>query len=194
MNDKPRNDDAEFLLSELLDGRLGRRQSRAMQRRMEQDPNFAGEYRRYAALDEHLKALGAQMPDVDYEGQRQDIMAVLERRVLLARPQRWARIPRFAFWGMAAAAAAVMVTVATFWPQRHSAAPSTELFQMAVIPASARPSGPAVIETAAIRNGPVKETWDEPGMLPLGTVVVSVAADRPETPSILPVPITEIDF
>jgi len=112
MSEKPEK--VEWELSQYLDGQLSSRQAAALEKRLAQDPQLRQELQRYVALEEHLSAMGREeLAGIDYESQRSQIMAALERKGLLAARPRRVLIFRPVFGVLAAAAAvAIVATVA----------------------------------------------------------------------------------
>ncbi|MFW5840286.1 MAG: hypothetical protein ACOCZE_06875 [Planctomycetota bacterium] len=98
--------DPEFRLVELLDAGDGQLESL-----LGRKPELAEQVRLYRALDDHLEQLPEIPVDQDtLDQQRQEIMARLERRVLLDGPARRRRFGPLRLWlgGLAAAALVVL--------------------------------------------------------------------------------------
>lgn len=124
MTDKPQHDDPEFLLSQYLDGQLDARDEARMKRRLEEDPRLQEELRAYSALEERLGSLAEEEIDgVDYDLQRQSIMAALERRALLEGHGRGNLVLRPVFRVTAAAAALAIAIGAGLWIYSRQATP-----------------------------------------------------------------------
>jgi anti-sigma-K factor RskA len=85
MKEEPDNLDPELLLTQYLDGQLDADQRRRVQRRLETDADLLAQAKLYEALDQQLDALAtAKVDGVDYDLQRQQIMASIERKILLS--------------------------------------------------------------------------------------------------------------
>lgn len=183
--------DDQYLLSELLDGELPQEQADALRRRLAADETLAAEGRRYEALDGVLGEIGREMPEVDWELQRETIRAALVREALL-RPLRRAWPGRLIRWtaGVSAAAAAlVALALAVQWFMTGPAGPVPEMAvkwletESGGIPAMAHlidpsPFTPAagVVEVAYAEpeEGPGLEDIDTaPSPIRPGTIVVA---------------------
>lgn len=115
MNARPHTleHDDEFLLSQYLDGQLPPRQVKALERRLEAEADLREQLRLYASLEGRLGELANRLPaGADLAGQRSDIMASLERKVLLDGRDTDRQARRIPLWP-ALAAAAGLVLLAT---------------------------------------------------------------------------------
>jgi anti-sigma factor RsiW len=104
--------DIEFELSQLLDGQLSGPQAARLWARIQSDPQLAQEFERYQGLEAKLQEQHDQLPDVNWELQREGIRTALEREELLE-PARSVRPTILARWaaGITAAAAAIILAV-----------------------------------------------------------------------------------
>jgi predicted protein tyrosine phosphatase len=104
-------EDIERQLVRYLDGELSDREARALEDRLQGDPRLRELLQQYAALDAGLAALRERpVEGLDEELQRADIVAALERKVLLNGPSHRRRLSRP--WAAALAAAAVVAVAA----------------------------------------------------------------------------------
>lgn len=108
-------DNLEFLLSQYLDGQLDPQEMERMEDRLGGDLELRRELQRYAKLDEMLgeMRLPPELEAVDFDAQRQEIMAALERKALLAGRPRF-NVVRMTFAGVGALAAAAVIAVGTW--------------------------------------------------------------------------------
>jgi anti-sigma factor RsiW len=144
-----KNDDLEFELSQLLDGDLPHDRAEAVLKRLGDDPGAAEQFRQYQAVEQALSGLSERLPDIDWDLQRDDINAELEREALLGRgASRW--VGRVVRWSsMAAAAAAVLVAAVLLWPA-HTQMPTTELVVAYPGAAPVAAAGPVVLSSELI--------------------------------------------
>ena len=174
----------EFEISQYLDGQLPRRRALALERRLRTDVALAETFRRYAAMEGRLSALGAaELAGVDYDEQRGQIMAALERKVLLAPPSRvWRLRPVL---GAIAAAAAAVIAVTVGWWALGPGGPQP-VVQAIILPAGPQPLGEVAMvvryprleadELTLALDGEVRGA----SALPPGTVAVSFGSrDEP---------------
>lgn len=184
---------SEWLLSEYLDGNLGRRQRIEFEERLAKDEALRAELRRYAGLDGLLAEMAEEPVDADYDAQRREVMAAIERRMLLEGRSRRAWILRPAWVAPLAAAAACIIAAFIFLlPGKQRTAPQTPVPTVAVrlLPASAQPmiEGKVTVEFH-------RPAWDQVNVAeaasandiitaaPAGTVVVSVgSSDSQDAP------------
>lgn len=175
----------EFLLSQYLDGQLGERQAADLERRLAKDGTLRRQMELYAALEKKLSALAqdAAPADVDYDWQRQEIMAALERRSLLNNLQpRRMFLRRPVPMSLMAAAAAVVIAFGG-WFVTHRAGSAAETVASQVLPARmgsgavevAMEIRPIAKDEAAAAIGKRDEKLAK---LPAGTVMVSVGTDE----------------
>lgn len=125
-NHEHNGEDTERLLVRYLDGELSDREAAELERRVETDGRLGELLRQYASLDGRLAELREHTAEgLDEELQRADIVAALERKVLLEGPSHRRRIMRFRPVAVAAAAVvAIAVTVALMLPGGKDAPPS----------------------------------------------------------------------
>jgi anti-sigma factor RsiW len=114
-NSAMRADDPEFLLSQYLDGQLEPAEMERLEERLGNDLSLRRQMQRYAKLDEILADLRVpkELESVDFESQRLEIMAALERKSLLKVRPRYSVI-RMTFAGVGALAAAAVIAVGTW--------------------------------------------------------------------------------
>jgi hypothetical protein len=123
-NSAMRADDPEFLLSQYLDGQLEPAQMERLEERLGNDISLRREMQLYGKLDEMLAELRRpkELESVNFDAQRQEIMAALERKALLkVRPKF--NVIRLTFMGVGALAAAVVIAVGT-WVALRTPPPS----------------------------------------------------------------------
>ena len=113
-------DNLEFLLSQYLDGQLDPQEMERLEDRLGSDLELRREFQRYAKLDEMLGELRSppELAAVDFDAQRHEIMAALERKALLAERPRF-NVIRMTFAGVGALAAAAVI-VAGSWLIFHT--------------------------------------------------------------------------
>jgi hypothetical protein len=139
MNEKPDNLDPELLLTQYLDGQLGADQRRQVQRQLETDADLLAQAKLYEALDQQLDALStAQVPGVDYDLQRQQIMESIERKMLIGPRPAVSLVFRPVF-RVAAIAATAVIAVSLYL--HFAPRPPTG-------PAVATPSGDSLVQMA----------------------------------------------
>jgi len=116
-------DNPEFLLSQYLDGQLSPAEMERLEERLGDDGLLRRELQRYAALGEMLSSLppSPELDQIDFDAQRHDIMAQLERKALLVHRPR-SRVFRLTLAGSAIAAMALVAISA--WLFFHSQAPT----------------------------------------------------------------------
>lgn len=178
MDENAQQERVEQELTEYLDGALSPRRARRLEDRLAADETLRETLGKYAALEGHLAALGDEAPDVDYDAQRRDVLAALERRELLDRPARRPVVLRP--WFVASAAAAmVLMALLTGWAVDRWLSPawSGPVVQVAL----SGPTRPAEAGTIEVRYPPVR--WSEMRLAtneertasarPAGTVMVS---------------------
>jgi anti-sigma factor RsiW len=109
---KNEKDNLEFLLSQYLDGQLDPQDMERLEDRLGSDQELRREFQRYAKLDEIMGELRSppELGAVDFVAQRQEIMAALERKALLAGRPRF-NVIRMTFAGVGALAAAAVIVV-----------------------------------------------------------------------------------
>ncbi len=111
MNKRHDISDPEYRLRQVLDGLADEKQTRRVRQEMQDDPALAEQAKLYASLDSQLEQLAETPFDSEQlEQQRREIMARLERRVLLEGPTHRRRfgLPRLWLGGLAAAAGLVI--------------------------------------------------------------------------------------
>ncbi len=109
MNEQDGNENLEYQFSQYLDGQLSPRAETKLKRRLAEDGDLSEELRRYTALNQHLQAMGrSELEAVDYDAQRAEIYAALERKALLEGPPRRRLVLRPVF-AVSAIAAAILI-------------------------------------------------------------------------------------
>ena len=182
---KPKDDDLESQLCRYLDGQLPRRERLALEKRLEEDEPLREALRRYAALDACLEEISAREVDgIDYDRQRAEILAAVERKVLLAPPRRRPILLRPTFRVLTAAASVLLVVSAAvliFRPRRPP--DGTPSILVEIPPIAPRPSGPVEISVQIsapdLGETPLAPEPESPGAMPAGTIVVSVSPRVP---------------
>ncbi len=167
MNGKDHNDDIGLLLTEYLDGNLDNAGEAELAARLDNDAELRDELRRYTALNENLQIATEcddALDEIDYDTQRAEIIAAVERKVLLEGPPRRRLMLRPAFRVLAAAAAVLLIfTVGAFMFQSPP-----QMIEVSVAPSRVSMGG--AMEFELVRQ-------DAPGRvaaMPAGTIVVSV--------------------
>ena len=178
----------EFLIGQYVDGLLAPGQAADLRRKLEADPALREKLRLYKSLQGLLKADDRQvLSGIDYDGQREEIMAAIQRRALIGgRPWRPV-VLRPVFRLLAAAAAALLVASAGLLVYRTGpwARPeaSVALRNVAVSPAEA---GEFEISMRRVDPGNLAMsllTPAAPGALPSGTVVASAGREAVTPPN-----------
>ena len=170
--------DIEFLISQYVDGLLDSRSACELERRLESDPDLRELSRRYIALRNVLKADdGDALAEIDYQSQREEIMAAVQRRALVEGPPARRVAPRPVFGALAAAAAILLV--ASVGLLLYTAGPShAPKATVAIRSMPTAPTGPGQVEVSVRRVEPGNLAMSvlapaSSGSLPPGTVVVS---------------------
>ena|GEM_PF-1627783 len=200
MSEEPHNltpdEKLEMLLSRRPDGDLDEREARELDERLAADGELRAEAGRYERLTRALQEIAAEdLAGVDYDAQRADILAVLERQALMrgGARRRVALRPVFRITaGLAAAAAVAVFAVSAWWMFRRVDRPVEGAATARVLPANAPPAEQVEVSVVARRLD-----WREAGLAgaqrqaaarqpnrpPAGTVLVSIgsedAAPRP---------------
>ena len=167
MNGKEHNGDIGFILTEYLDGNLDAAGKAVLAARLESDAGLREELRRYTALNENLQIAPEcddVLDEIDYDMQRAEIIAAVERKVLLEGPPRRRLLLRPTFRVLAAAATILLVfTVGTFMFRSPP-----QMVEVAIAPL--RASSGVAMEFELVRQDPL--VMDAP--MPAGTIGVSV--------------------
>lgn len=181
-----------FRLCQYLDGWLGRRDRLELEAQLERDEALREELRHYAALEEYLADVGRREIDgVDYDLQRREIVAAVERRALL-RPARRRRVLLRPLFAATAAAAMVLVAV-SLGIYLHAGRPAGPAVSVQWLPSAPRPSGTVevsmTIAPPSFDELPLAPDAGPAAAAPAGTVVVSVgsavAAPMPAEPMVV---------
>jgi anti-sigma factor RsiW len=181
----------EFLLSQYLDGQLPPRQVKALERRLEAEPDLREQLRLYASLEGRLGELAQRLPaGADLAGQRSDIMASLERKVLLDGRGTDRQARRIPLWPALAAAAGLVIlaTVAYRYVSRLPAR-NPVVAEASVVQPNTPSDAPEQLALEVRRLG-----WEEiplaaveqtpPGpAVPSGTVMVSIGSAESDASS-----------
>ncbi|MFP4214539.1 MAG: hypothetical protein ACLFVH_01325 [Phycisphaerae bacterium] len=189
-NQLPGPDDLDRLMQEYVDGTLEGRRLREFERRLENDESLRGELEAYSALARQIEAeLDRDVPGVDYEAMRADILAAVERKVIMQGPShsrllRW----RPMVGGLAAAAAivlAVSVWLVVSTPSQTNV--GVEQASVSMVPAAPEQGGEEFVSVSL-----AEPQWDQVVLspeaafdsledLPAGTVMVSVGEESADS-------------
>ncbi len=179
------NERLEFTLSQYLDGELSPKEQAELRSRLAGDEALRDELRRYTALQQQIdEANRAELDGIDYDAQRGEIIAAVERKILLeGQPRRRPLVLRPAFGIVAVAAAAVLlVTSVALWRLGQTPAPTDGPAVIAMIlPESSQTvqaAEPVVRLMRMEEQDLVMAPFPSAGAdtLPPGTVVVSVGS------------------
>ena len=162
---KNEKDNLEFLLSQYLDGQLDPQEMERMEDRLGNDLELRRELQRYAKLDEMLGELRSppELEAADFDAQRREIMAALERKALLAGRPRF-NVIRLTFAGVGALAAAAIITVGTWLVIRT---PPTVIGPSPMVRAG-------IVKPVSSGQGPVVVSLAGPGLEELSQAQVAV--------------------
>ncbi len=120
------NERLEFTLSQYLDGELSPKEQAELRSRLAGDEALRDELRRYTALQQQIDdANRAELGDIDYDAQRAEIIAAVERKILLEGPPRRRPLVLRPVFGVVIAAAAAMLLVASVAIWRLGQTPAT---------------------------------------------------------------------
>jgi len=178
------NNDLDRQLQEYLDGEMPPRQRRRFEQQIEQEPALTEALADYAALERNLQSLTEEeVPGVDYDAMREDILAAVERKVVMQGPAR-PRVLRLKTVLGGLAAAAAMLAVVGVWLLMQQGEPTRPPSQAQV---SLVRSGPAVTGPEVVEVGLAQPSWEDVALsptlqvrgddLPSGTVIVSFGED-----------------
>jgi len=184
--------DPEFLLCQYLDGQLGRRERLSLEKRLGDDPALREMLRQYASLDGCLADLAEQGPDgVDYDLQRTEIIAAVEKRTLLVPARRRPIFFRPVF-ALSAAAAMVLVAVSVWLVVLNLGSPPETggVVSVKVLPVGPRTSGTGQVVVQVCRPGDDEPILAPPvaagaAATPAGTIVVSFGPDTSPRPTLV---------
>jgi hypothetical protein len=181
---QPGPEELDRQLQEYVDGTLSHREREKLETRLERDESLRAELDAYRSLQEHLdEELDHTVPGVDYEGMREEILAAVERKVIMQGPstRRMLRWPRVAA-GLAAAAAiviAVSVWLTVYTGPRPG--PPVEEASVSVVPPAPETGGEEVASVSLAHPqwdqvvlSPEAIGEDARNDLPAGTVMLSV--------------------
>jgi anti-sigma factor RsiW len=172
--DQDRPQDLEFLLCEYLDGELPRRRRRELDKRLEADEALREELRKYTALEARLGDLGGEeVEGIDYDLQRAEIVAAVEKRALLQAPRPRPIYLRPVFGALAAAASILLIISVGAFLLRPAAPPAGRLVEVQI-----KPAAPLSGRLGAVRVELKRPNYDE---LPLAPDVAAVADAPPGT-------------
>lgn len=181
---EPRDEDLELQLCRYLDGELSRRERLALEARLEGDEALQEDLRRYAALDDYLAEMGSgELDGVDYDRQRAEIIAAVERKALLTPPRRRPILLRPTFGLLAAAASILLVLAVTgiFFPPGQPAETTSAVLVEIPAPAPRLTGGAEIsvrLSPAEAHELPLAPEPESLGTTPPGTVVVSFSAHK----------------
>lgn len=188
--DIPPEHEVDRRLCEYLDGQLSAHERVQLERRLEHDEALRRELARYGDLDELLAGLARDpVEGVDYDVQRAEIVAAVERQALLGARRL---VLRPVFLGTMAAAALVLIAVTAaivllrprgpLEPARPGV-PMASAVRVELLPAAASPAGTAEVFVRLSAMEP--SDWplapaDEARSAtpPAETVVISVGSER----------------
>lgn len=182
--------DIERRLVRYLDGELSDREALELERRVERDQRLGELLRQHAALDGQLVGLrdrGAE--NLDTELQRADIVAALERKVLLEGPSRRRRVVRLRPLAAGVAAAAVVAIAATFMlmlpgEREPSQSPAEPVVRASMLPAASASSGEGYVDARPLPIAQMQmrlsSEFESESDVPSGTVYVSSGSPRPD--------------
>jgi len=169
----------ELLVSQYLDGRLGQAETSRLERRLAVDGELREQLRLYSRLDGVLKEGYAHPPaGVDYDAQRAEIAAAVERSVLLEGLARRRLVFRPVFAALAAAAVLLVAASAALLAYRPAAPASTGAkIEVAVVSVAPPAVGAGQLTVSLVRPAPgdvpeLAMTSDDD--LPAGIVIASV--------------------
>ena len=198
MNEQQDKVNQDYLLSRYLDGELTRTEEAQLQRLLTRDGELRQELRRYSVLDEQLQAMGQAEPqDIDYDAQRADIIAAVERKVLLEGPLRRRLILRPAVRILAAAAALLIVAsvgVLIFISATEKVAPVVKFTvtpeTFAIMGVSKSQMEMKQLDETTIAFAPLARGTPT---VPPGTVLVSIGARQQLASSLFPLELFGIE-
>ena len=177
---EPRNKDLEYRLCQYLDGQLSRRERLAFEKRLQANEALRDTLGEYAALDRHLAELAdTEIEGVDYDLQRAEIVAAVERKALLAPRRRRLIFRRPLLSALAAAASILIVASAALILFGPAPPPGPPLVQVELTPAAPAPVGaPEIVmhmKPPSFDELPLSADVSPLLDAPRGTVVVSVS-------------------
>ncbi len=190
MSDKQNIPDLEFELSEYLDGNLPAHEAARLEKLLAEDNELRQQLQDYASLNEGLSKIGrAELEDIDYDRQRSEVMAAIERKVLLeGYPARRRQVAIRWMAGGLAAAAAVLI-VASLALQLFRSEPQPTIISSVVTAEAGLPKDvPSVVASSIVKITDFKPaiTPAQPGRA-AGSVLVSVSSfTQSQTPEEIP--------
>lgn len=151
VNDDPelRSAWCEYQISRYIDGELTQQEVADLTTRVQEDPALTAAMDEYKALDAELAGLADDVPEIDFIGQREDIISTIERRRIerRARMQRWVLRPALA---TLAAAAMVLLAFGVFLMVKSQAPKPGETFRVVVLPPEQRPAVTGKVEVKVL--------------------------------------------
>jgi len=171
--------DIELLISQYVDGLLDKARADELERKLKTDPALGEQLRLYESLQALLKADGGEaLSGIDYDAQREEIMAAVQRKALVEGVLARRVILRPVFGVLAAAAAVLLVASVGLLVYRAGPGAGPELSVAVRSAAVSRPAEAGQLEVSIRRVDPENLAMTmlapaAPGPLPSGTVVVS---------------------
>jgi len=183
--------DIEFLLCEYLDGQLDAEAAREVEELLASDEGLKKQLRLYRGVDDCLRARAGQAAGIDYEGQREDILAAVERRALVAPvPRRVLAFPRMV--RALAVAALVLITVSAgilIYRNEPAEVSESQIEVKLVSSTSLQPEGDVLKISLVGTGSPRPENYTDSagaGSVPPGTVVASISEETDSSWNMVP--------
>ncbi|MCD4823329.1 MAG: hypothetical protein K8S55_01875, partial [Phycisphaerae bacterium] len=181
----------EYLLSLKLDGQLTQAAADKLAGRLEAESAMQEAMAGYQSLDTHLTAMGEQLPDMDFDRQRAEILAAVADRM----PHRPSRVVRYALrpaLAFCASAAAIVLCISVYvmFQGKPTVSPGVPgdpfevgRVEVAVLPVEADVAGPAVVQVEMKRMpGMAHATLTNTKPVVGGSIVVSMCP-KPDAPA-----------
>ena len=180
--------DMEFLITQYVDGLLDPSRAAELERKLEADPALREQLRLYESLQGLLMADDRKaLSGIDYDGQREEVIAAVQRRALAERLPSRPVILRPMFRVLAAAAAVLVVASVGLLVNRAGPRAEPEV-SVAMRSAAVSPAGRGELEVSMRRVDPGMLAMSvlapaAEGPLPSGTVVVSAGPQTTTPPN-----------
>ena len=180
--------DMEFLITQYVDGLLDPSRAAELERKLEADPALREQLRLYESLQGLLMADDRKaLSGIDYDGQREEVIAAVQRRALAERLPSRPVILRPMFRVLAAAAAVLVVASVGLLVYRAGPRAEPEV-SVAMRSAAVSPAGRGELEVSMRRVDPGMLAMSvlapaAEGPLPSGTVVVSAGPQTTTPPN-----------
>ncbi|MFP4105458.1 MAG: anti-sigma factor family protein [Phycisphaerae bacterium] len=182
MNRKFENEQQDLLLTQYMDGELPKAERSELEKALASDPALTDRLRQYREVDQALERVD-ELPfdDDDFDNQRGNVMAVLERRMLLDHsPRKHIRLTgrRIKVAAVAAVIAVLAVVGSLVLPWNEPQPDPSEVLASLVEPSRTSPNAELDVSMATpslemIRLAP-PEMADRDVVVPPGTVVVTI--------------------